>query len=253
MTQKFKGTAGGNVNWGGTFLMLMKVTADGTYTLNDISFTIGSISVAIDIRACLWSDNAGTPDKLKDWSAKTTYSTTGDKVANTTQGFILQNGVTYWIGLSYVCSSGQINFPADTSRINTGYQYEVGGTCATDVRDSPVLNYVIANGGGGGWVNPGGGGTAMIWADVTVSSAVTFALDTGQFTLTGNAVTLARGMALGSGDFRFGSANGEGKVLFRTRHIYSHPADAEPLDHPRLQSIRVGAPSLSVFRKLSSD
>lgn len=186
MTQKFKGTAGSTNNFGGGFLAMRKVTADAAGSLNSISFTISTIAVSIDIRTCLFTHDAtggGQPGALKDWGAKTAYTTAGDKTQTMTQGFSLVNGTSYWIGIAYSCSSGQITLPTDTvnTYTSTTYEHSSGGQEIT-VRDSPVVDYTP------GTVFVGLGASYMVWADQQTATFYTSAVNPGAFTLTGGTV-----------------------------------------------------------------
>lgn len=183
MTTKFKGTASGSQNFGGDFLAIRKVTADATGVINSISFNVAAISVSIDIRAMIWTDSGGAAALLKDYSAKTAVSTTGDKTFPLTQGFSLTNGQSYWIGLVYICSNGQISYPTDTVNTYSSATYNrQAGTVAT-MRDSPTLN-----------TPPDGtlvalGAAFMVWADQTTSTITSDTLAKSTLTLTGKTFT----------------------------------------------------------------
>lgn len=194
MTQVFKGTASGSQNFGGPFIAARKVTAGANGPLTSLSFNISAISLGIDMRCCLWADNgSGTaPDKLKDWGAKTTYSTTGDKTQSLTQSYSLANGTVYWIGVAYSCSNGQISFPADTTNTYVGSPANYSrptGTLPTDVRDSPVLDLHVT--GADSWVALGA--SMMIWGDQSSSIATTAQMTAGSFSLSGQTINGIKG------------------------------------------------------------
>lgn len=198
MTTKFKGTAGSTGNYGGDFLAIRRVTADATGVLNSITFHVDAISLGIDFRAMLWTDSAGSASQLKDYSAKTTISTTGDKTLALTQGFSLTNGQVYWIGIVYICSSGQLTMAADNTNTYSSADYHrQAGTVAT-MRDSPTLNTPPDG------VQVGLGASFMVWADQTTTQALSFVLDVGAFTLAGQTISIANSrpdFALGVGVF----------------------------------------------------
>lgn len=242
MTTVFKGTAGSTNNFGGDFLAIRKVTAGAAGVLNSISFNINAISLGIDFRAMLWTDSGGVAALLKDYSAKTTISTAGDKTLALTQGFSLTNGASYWIGIVYICSSGQITLPTDTVNTYASNVYNrQAGTVAT-MRDSPTLNTPPDG------ALTGLGASLMVWGDQAASAIVyDYPIGVASFAVAAQPLGLAYSRLLSPAAFSVNaSANGVGKLAFlKKRTVFPAPPTPEDTLLPDLQEITVNSPILT--------